>query len=100
MKTTNNKTVSVRNFKNLSRHLSKFEDEFLREGEYIDAISFIDAFNFKDKRFLTWGTESISKIETSISNDELYGNRIYKNIGDGIPKWKLTRESITYRDED
>jgi len=100
MKTTNNKTVSVRNFKNLSRHLSKFENEFLKEGEYIDAIEFTDGFNFKDKRFLTWSTDSISQIKTSISNDKIFGARVFKNIGDVIPEWKLIRESMNYRDEE
>ena len=95
------KTIAIMNFKNLSKQIAKFENEFLKDGDIIDVIEFTDNFTFKDKRSLTWGTETISTIRVKISNDEIFGDRIYKNISkDYMPEWKLIRESLFYREED
>ena len=89
------------NFKNVAKVIADFEKEFLKDGEVINSIDFKDSFTFKDKRSLTWGTETISEIHVTISNDEIFGDRFYKNISkDYITEWKLIRESIIYREEE
>lgn len=95
------KTISIMNFKNVAKVIADFEKEFLKDGEVINSIDFKDSFTFKDKRSLTWGTETISEIHVTISNDEIFGDRFYKNISkDYITEWKLIRESIIYREEE
>ena len=95
------KTISIMNFKNVAKVIADFEKEFLKDWEVINSIDFKDSFTFKDKRSLTWGTETISEIHVTISNDEIFGDRFYKNISkDYITEWKLIRESIIYREEE
>ena len=95
------KTISIMNCKNVAKVIADFEKEFLKDGEVINSIDFKDSFTFKDKRSLTWGTETISEIHVTISNDEIFGDRFYKNISkDYITEWKLIRESIIYREEE
>lgn len=92
------KTISIMNFGSLTKYIKEFEKEFLKEGEYIDSINFKDDFTFKDKLSRTWGTDTLSRINIRVSNEKFYGNIEYKNIGDIIPEWKKSFESISYRD--
>ena len=93
------KTLTIMNFERLAEVIADFEKEFLKEDEKINHISFTDSFGFTQKQASTWGTDTISKIDVYISNEEVYGSKTYENtnLNDGYPNWKLIRENMTYR---
>ena len=93
------KTLTIMNFEKLAEVIADFEKEFLKEGEKIENVAFNDSFGFTQKQASTWGTDTISKIDVYISNNEVYGSKTYKNtnLNDGYPNWKLIREHMTYK---
>jgi len=93
------KTLTIMNFERLAEVIADFEKEFLKEGEKIENVAFTDSFGFTQKQASTWGTDTISKIDVYISNNEVYGSKTYKNtnLNDGYPNWKLIRERMTYK---
>ena len=92
-------TSPVTLIRELGERIDSFEKEFLKEGEKINNVAFTDSFGFTQKQASTWGTDTISKIDVYISNNEVYGSKTYKNtnLNDGYPNWKLIRENMTYK---